>query len=141
MNVYKSRGKRIFEIVHWPFELPPNMHRPAGPFSWHKWCSLPRPSKGQCTISKIFSSLIFSSFIEQNIFFPGTCFAFTISEPKMQGVYQINVLHVLFPFFKKSSLHKSWQNISSNLLATPYSWINLDYEKHSKDFFMQSGAK
>ena len=24
MNVYKSRGKRIFEIVHCPFELPPN---------------------------------------------------------------------------------------------------------------------
>ena len=24
MNAYKSRGKRIFEIVHWPFELPPN---------------------------------------------------------------------------------------------------------------------
>ena len=20
----KSRGKRIFEIIHWPFELPPN---------------------------------------------------------------------------------------------------------------------
>ena len=24
MNVNKSRGKRIFEIVHWPFQLPPN---------------------------------------------------------------------------------------------------------------------
>ena len=24
MNVYKSKGKRIFEIVHWPFELPPD---------------------------------------------------------------------------------------------------------------------
>ena len=82
MNVYKSRGKRIFEIVHWPFELPPNQHRPTGPFGWHKWCSLAQPSKGQCTISKILFSLIFSLFIEQNIFFPETCFAYTISEPK-----------------------------------------------------------
>ena len=82
VNVYKSRGKRIFEIVHWPFELPPNQHRPTGPFGWHKWCSLARPSKGQCTISKILSSLIFSLFIEQNIFFPETCFACTISQPK-----------------------------------------------------------
>ena len=24
INVGKTRGKRIFEIVHWPFELPPN---------------------------------------------------------------------------------------------------------------------
>ena len=24
MNLYKSRGKRVFEIVHWPFKLPPN---------------------------------------------------------------------------------------------------------------------
>ena len=82
MNVYKCRGKRIFEIVHWPFELPANQHRPTGPFGWHKWCSLARPSKGQCTISKILSSLIFSLFIEQNIFFPETCFAYPISEQK-----------------------------------------------------------
>ena len=40
------------------------------------------PSKGQCTISKILSSLIFSLFIEQNIFFPETCFAYPISEQK-----------------------------------------------------------
>ena len=82
MNVYKSKGKRTFEIVHWPFELPPNQHWLTGPFGWHKWCSLARPSKGQCTISKILSSLIFSLFIEQNIFFPETCFGYTISEPK-----------------------------------------------------------
>ena len=42
MNVYKSRGKRIFEIIHWPFELPPNQHRPTDPFDWPKWCSLAR---------------------------------------------------------------------------------------------------
>ena len=82
MNVYKSKGKRIFEIVHWPFELPPNLHRRTSLFGWHKWCSLAQPSKGQCTISKILSSLIFSLFIERNIFFLETCFAYTISEPK-----------------------------------------------------------
>ena len=40
------------------------------------------PSKGQCTISNILSSLIFSLFIEQYILFPETCFANIISEPK-----------------------------------------------------------
>ena len=82
MNVDTIKGKRIFEIVHWPFKLPPNQHRPTGPFGWHKWCSLAQPSKGQCKISKILSSLIFSLIIEQNIFFPETYNAFTISEPK-----------------------------------------------------------
>ena len=24
INLYKCKGKRIFEIVHWPFELPAN---------------------------------------------------------------------------------------------------------------------
>ena len=33
-------------------------------------------------ISKILSSLIFSLIVEQNIFLPETCFAYTISEPK-----------------------------------------------------------
>ena len=40
MNVYKSREKRNFEIVHWPFELPPIQQQPTSPFGWHKWCSL-----------------------------------------------------------------------------------------------------
>ena len=30
MNVDKTRGKRIFEIVLWPFKLPPNKYKPAG---------------------------------------------------------------------------------------------------------------
>ena len=86
MKLYKSKGKRIFEILHWPSELPSNQHRPTGPFGWHKWCSLAQPSKGQCTISKILSSLVFFLFIEQNIFFPEICFAYTISEPKIHSV-------------------------------------------------------
>ena len=87
MNVYESKGQRIFEIVHWPFELQPNQHRPTGPFGWQKWCSLARPSKGQCTISKILLPLILYTFIEQNTFFPETCFAYTISEPKFMCVF------------------------------------------------------
>ena len=47
MNKEKIGGKRIFEIIHWTFQLPPNQHRPTGPFGWHKWGSLARPSKGQ----------------------------------------------------------------------------------------------
>ena len=78
----KKSGKRIFEILHWPFKLPPNQHQPAGPFGWLYWCSSAQPSKGQCTISKILSSPILSLFIEQNIFFPETYNAYTISEPK-----------------------------------------------------------
>ena len=44
--------------------------------------SLAQPSKGQCTISKILSSLIFSLFIEQNTFFPEACFTYPNSEQK-----------------------------------------------------------
>ena len=63
---------------------------PMGRLGWHKWCSLARPSKGQCAISKILSSLIFSLFIEQNIFFPETCFAYNISKPK----FTVCTLHI-----------------------------------------------
>ena len=31
----KAGKKRIFEIVHWPFELPPNQHQLTGRFGWH----------------------------------------------------------------------------------------------------------
>ena len=104
VNVYKSRGKRIFEIVHWPIELPPKQHRPTGPFGWHKRCSLARPSKGQCTVSKILSSLIFSLFIEQNIFFPETCFAYTITEPKFT-VWTLKHKRAIFQCCNKMQSH------------------------------------
>ena len=100
MNVYKSMGKRIFEIVHWPLELPANQHQPTSQFGWHKWCSLARPSKGQCTISEILSSLIFSLIVEQNIYFPETCFAHTISELKFTVCSQqiVKAKSQVFPF-------------------------------------------
>ena len=82
LNVDKIKEKRIFEIVHCPFELSPNQHRPAGPFGWLYWCSSAQSSKGQCTISKILSSPILSLFIEQTIFLPETYNAYTISVPK-----------------------------------------------------------
>ena len=37
--------------------------------------------KGQCKISQILFPLVLSTFIEQNIFFPETYNAFTISDP------------------------------------------------------------
>ena len=100
VNVYKSRGKIVFEIVHKPYELPPNQHWPTSPFGWHKWCSLAPPSKGQCTISKILFSLIFSLFIKQNIFFTETCFACTISEQKFTVWFQLQLYfcHYLIQF-------------------------------------------
>ena len=111
MNVYKSKEKRIFEIVHWPLVLPTNQQRPTGPFSWHKWCSLARPSKGQCTISKILSSLIFSLFIEQNIFFPETCFAYTISEPKFT-VCKCQVINVSLSLSSSRQEQKTGNGVS-----------------------------
>ena len=56
--------------------------RLAHSFGLHKYGSLARPSKGQCTISKILFSLIFSLFIEKNIFLSNTCFVYSFSEPK-----------------------------------------------------------
>ena len=97
VNVYKSRGKRIFEIVHWPFELPPSQHWLTGPFGWHKWCSLARPSKGQCTISKILSFLIFSLFIEQNIFFSRDMFCLYHFKAKIHGVLCLYSIEVYDP--------------------------------------------
>ena len=78
MNVYKSKGKIIFEIVHWPFKLPPNQHRPAGPSGWIYWCMSAWPSKGQCRNSKIFPPLLLYIKVDQNDFFPEMCFAYTI---------------------------------------------------------------
>ena len=43
-----------------------------------------RPSKGQCRNSKIFPPLILTVKVHQNIFFPETCFASTISEPEFK---------------------------------------------------------
>ena len=52
VNVDKIRGKRIFEIVDWPFHLSSNLQLPPGLSGWHYWYSSAQPSKGQCTISK-----------------------------------------------------------------------------------------
>ena len=72
LNVEITRGKRIFEIVHWPFKLPPNQHWPAGPSGWIYQCMSARPSKGQCRNSKIFLPLILVIKVVQNTFFPET---------------------------------------------------------------------
>ena len=82
MNKEKIREERIFEIVHCPFEGRAKLHhlcQPNGPVGR---CQLGGNSKGQCTISKILFPLLLYTFIEQNIVFPKTCFAYTISEQK-----------------------------------------------------------
>jgi len=82
MNKEKIRQKRISEMIHCPFEGRAKLHhlcQQNGPVSR---CSLGRNSKGQCTISKIVFPLLLYTFIEQNIFFPETYFAYLISEQK-----------------------------------------------------------
>ena len=61
---------------------PAKQHRPVSQLGWILWCMLARPSKGQCTNSKIFPPLLLTVKVGQNIFFPETCFASTISEPE-----------------------------------------------------------
>ena len=95
MNVNKSRGKRIFEIVHWPFELPPNLHRPTCPFGWQKCGSLDWPSKGQRTISKIFFSLISSLFIEKDIFFQRHVLPVSFQSQNLRCGMKITLFHVI----------------------------------------------
>ena len=78
----KSKERKIFDFLHCPFEPPAKQHRPVSQLGWILWCMLARPSKGQCRNSKIFPPLLLTVKVDQNIFFPETCFASTISEPK-----------------------------------------------------------
>ena len=82
MDKEKIREKIIFEIVHCPFEGPAQLHHLCQPNGPTGRCQLGGNWKGQCTISKIIFPLHLYTFIEQNIFFPETCFAYPISEQK-----------------------------------------------------------
>ena len=82
MNREKIREERIFEIVHFPFEGRAKLHHLLQPNGLVGRCQLGGNSKGQCMISKILFPLLFYTFIEQNIFFPETCFAYPIFEHK-----------------------------------------------------------
>ena len=78
----KSRGGKIFEFLHCPFEGRANMHHKIQPNWLTGRCCLAGGSKGQCRKSKIFLSLLLPMQVDQYIFFPETCFAPTISEPE-----------------------------------------------------------
>ena len=78
----KSKERKIFDFLHCPFEPPAKQHRPVSQLGWILWCMLARPSKGQCRNSKNFPPLLLTVKVDQNIFFPETCFASTISEPE-----------------------------------------------------------
>ena len=71
----KSKERKIFDFLHCPFEPPAKQHRPVCQLGWILWCMLARPSKGQCRNSKIFPPLLLAVKVDQNIFFPETCFA------------------------------------------------------------------
>ena len=82
MNKEKIMEERIFEIVHCPFEGRAKLHHLCqlnGPVGL---CQLGGNSKVQCAISKILFPLFLYKFIEQNMFFPETCFAYTILKPE-----------------------------------------------------------
>ena len=78
----KSRGGKIFEFLHCPFEGRANMHHKIQPNWLTGRCCLAGGSKGQCRKSKIFLSLLLPIQVDLYIFFPETCFAPTISEPE-----------------------------------------------------------
>ena len=78
----KSRGGKIFEFVHCPFEGRANMHHKIQPNWLTGQSCLAGGSKGQYRKSKKFLSLLLPMKVDQHIFFPETCFASTISEPK-----------------------------------------------------------
>ena len=79
----KSKERKIFDFLHCPFEPPAKQHRPVSQLGWILWCMLAWPSKGQCRNSKNFPPLLLTVKVDQNIFFPETCFASTISEPEL----------------------------------------------------------
>ena len=83
----KSRGGKIFEFVHCPFEGRANMHHKIQPNWLTGRCCLAGGSKGQCRKSKNFLSLLLPMQVDQYIFFPETCFAPTISEPEFTVCY------------------------------------------------------
>ena len=76
----KSRGGKIFEFLHCPFEGRANMHHKIQPNWLTGRCCLAGGSKGQCRKSNIFLSLLLPMKVDQYIFFPERCFASTISE-------------------------------------------------------------
>ena len=93
----KSKERKIFDFLHCPFEPPAKQHRPVSQLGWILWCMLARPSKGQCRNSKIFPPLLLTVKVDQNIFFPETCFASTISEPEFTVCYCSSItFHHLF---------------------------------------------
>merc|ERR1712001_621650 len=65
----KSRGGKIFDFLHCPFEGRANMHHKIQP-NWltGRGC-LAGGSKGQCRKSKIFLSLLLPMKVDHNIYF------------------------------------------------------------------------
>ena len=77
----QKQGKKNFwlpTLSYWATSQTAPASQPIGhDFMVHVW-----PSKGQCRNTKIFPPLLLAIKVDQNIFFPETCFASTISEPE-----------------------------------------------------------
>ena len=72
--IAKSRGGKIFEFLHCPFEGRTNIHQKIQP-NWPVGrCCLAGGSKGQCRKSKNILSLLLPMKVDQYIFFPETIF-------------------------------------------------------------------
>ena len=97
----KSKERKFFDFLHCPFEPPAKQHRPVSQLGWILWCMLARPSKGQCTNSKIFPPLLLIVNVDQNIFFLETCFASTISEPEFTVCTLLEIFNMVrrSPYF------------------------------------------
>ena len=104
----KSKERKIFDFLHCPFEPPAKQHRPVSQLGWILWCMLARPSKGQCRNSKIFPPLLLAVKVDQNIFFPETCFASTISEPE----FTVWIIQIFIIISEKDCAQ--WQNKPQN---------------------------
>ena len=119
MLVYLHRqkqGKKNFDFLHCPFEPPAKQHRPVSQLGWILWCMLVRHSKGQCRNSKNFSPLLLTVKVDQNIFFPETCFASTISEPEFAVCLEIKRYHkkkFIFNEFSSAQFSKVKNNLGS----------------------------
>merc|ERR1712015_289044 len=93
----KSKGRKIFDFLHCPFEPPAKQHRPVCQLGWIFWCMLARPSKGQCRNSKIFPPLLLAVKVDQHIIFPETCFAATFLSLNSQcGISKTILTKMLF---------------------------------------------
>ena len=113
----KRKERKFFDFLHCPFEPPAKQHCRVGQLGWILWCMLVRPSKGQCRNSKFFPPLLLAVKVDQNIFFPETCFASTISEPE----FTVWIIQIFIIISEKCPKNRTVASNLGYLVLTP--WI------------------